>query len=296
LPETAPPRQPHPADVSRIVALDLTDEQEFERRFSGPSGERATLALGAGETVEVSLGRAKDVLQIYDGHATFLIEPQGAAVWCATAEPEALAWQRVLLDTVLGTAALCHGLEALHGAAVELPGGVVAVIAPSGGGKSTLCVELILRGGRLFTDDLVFLTRDRRGTLAHPGPPLMNVGLERDADVDGLGDSLAVFGEERWVAVRDAARDPQPLRALVLLDRRRSAQSEARLEPEASALAIIGAALDSGPWIERRRARFELLADLVRDTPVLRLVAGVDVPPAALAELVESAMDRAAGS
>jgi hypothetical protein len=121
-------------------------------------------------------------------------------------------------------------------------------------------------------------------------------GLERGAGVGGLGDSLAVFGEERWVVVHDAARDPQPLRALVLLDRRRSAQSEARLEPEASALAIIGAALDSGPWIERRRARFELLADLVRDTPVLRLVAGVDVPPAALAELVESAMDRAAGS
>jgi hypothetical protein len=206
----------------------------------------------------------------------------------APAEREAPAWQRVLLDTVLGTAALCAGHEALHAAAVELPGGVVAITAPSGGGKSTLCAELIHRGARLFADDIVFLTREDGRILAHPGPPLMNVASERRAEAAKLGDTLAVLGGEHWVAVADSASDPRPLRALILLDRRPGID-EARLEPEDSPLALLGAALDGGPQLDRRSARFELLADLARDTPVLRLLAGSHVPPSTLAELVESA-------
>jgi hypothetical protein len=277
---------PEPAPAS--VTLDLIERSELVRRFSGATNERGTLAQGDGETIEVTLGRREDVLLAYGQHALFLVAPGGAAVFCAAAAPAAFAWQRVLLDTVLGTAALCGGLEALHAAAVELPEGVVAITGPSGGGKSTLCAELIHRGARLFADDMVFLTRDSERILAHPGPPLMNVALDSHLDTERLGDRLAVLGGEEWVVVRDGARAPRPLRAVVVLDRRPDAHG-ARLEAEASPLAIIGAALDSGPWSERRRARFELLADLVRDTPVLRLLAGTDVPPAALAELAGSA-------
>jgi hypothetical protein len=278
-----------PESTSSCVTVDLVARDELERRFSGLAREPAALALGDGVTVSVSTGRQADVLLSYGEQATFHIAPGGAAVGCAPAEPDALAWQRVLLDTVLGTAALCRGHEGLHAAAVELPEGVVAVAAPSGGGKTTVCAELIHRGARLFTDDLVFLTRVLDRVVAHPGPPVMSVPLDRECVTSALGERLAVFGDEAWVAVPGAARDARPMRALVVLDRRPDLDG-ARLEAEP--LAVFGNALDSGAQAARRRARFELLADLAEQAAVLRLVAGPNVTPPALAALVESAASR----
>src|SRR5205807_10636068 len=128
------------------------------------------------------------------------------------------ASQRMLLDTVLGTAALCAGYEGLHAAAVELAGGVVAIAAPTGAGKSTLCAELVARGARLFTDDLLFLARDGRGVVAHPGPPLMSVpqGSARRA---GPWRPLAALGDEVWVKVSDASSSPARVATLIVLDR-----------------------------------------------------------------------------
>jgi hypothetical protein len=270
------------------VALDLAADTEVTGAFSGATELRLTLSHGDGEQVEVLVGAAGDVLLRYGERAAFHVAPGGLAVICAPADPQALDWQRVLLDTVLGTAALCQGLEGLHAGAVELPGvGALAIVAAMGGGKTTLCAELVTRGARLFADDLVFVTRDGERILAHPGPPLMNVP-RTPAAPDRLGTRVATFGEEDWIAVSDHASEPLELRMLVVLDRR-SPGAEATIAPDSSSLPLMAAALDSGPAGDRRRARFELIADLARRTPVLRLSAGAGVPPSRLAELVESA-------
>jgi hypothetical protein len=52
----------------------------------------------------------------------------------------------------------------------------------------------------------------------------------------------------------------------------------------------LGFALDSGPASARRRARFELLADVSEGTPIRRLLAGADVAPAELAATAEEAL------
>jgi hypothetical protein len=277
-----------PGDAERRVRLELTGAGEPERELAGAVERRATLSAGDGETIEVLIGAAHGVLLRYGEHASFHVSATGERVLCAAADASASNWRRVLLDTVLGTAALCWGLEGLHAAAVELPEGVVAIAASTGGGKSTLCAELIRQGARLFADDMVFLSRGPDGIAAHPGPPLMNLPV----DAPPLGAPLARFGDELWVSVPDAARDPAPLRAVVLLDRRRS-RLGAAIEPMDSTVELLAMALDSGAPAARRRSRFELLGELARSTLLVRLSAGIEEQPGALATLVG---DVAAGA
>ena len=101
---------------------------------------------------------------------------------CAPADPAEQSWWRVVLDSVLFTAALLRGYEALHAGAVATPGGAVAIAATTGGGKSTLLSALLSDGLTLLTDDvLVLQARGGDSPLAHPGPPLMTVPARRPA-------------------------------------------------------------------------------------------------------------------
>jgi hypothetical protein len=272
------------------VSVDFAPRAELERRFSGPTGRRVILASGAHETIEIMFGEGQDVWLNYEQRARFHISPGGGHVLCAPTDPAAADWQRVLLDTVLGTAALCRGHEAVHAAAAELPGGIVAITAGSGGGKTTLCAELMRRGGRLFADDLVFLTRESEGVIAHPGPPLMNLPLGLELDAHRLGERVAVFDDEEWVAIAGAATTAARLRAVIVLERDPAIHG-AWLE-RASPLSVIAAGLDSGSTLGRRRARFELLGDLAGQATVMTLRAGPEVLPETLAELVESVVER----
>ncbi len=62
----------------------------------------------------------------------------GRVLRCAPTEPADPRWWRVVLDSVLFTVALLRGYEALHAGALATPGGVIAITAATGGGKSTL--------------------------------------------------------------------------------------------------------------------------------------------------------------
>jgi hypothetical protein len=55
---------------------------------------------------------------------------------------------------------------------------------------------------------------------------------------------------------------------------------------------VLSVALDSGWDAARRRARFELLADLADRTPVFHLESGLDITPPALADVLESMSEQ----
>jgi hypothetical protein len=268
------------------VTVDLAPPRALERRFSGATEYRVKLTVGPSEQIDAVVGRDEDALMRYGEHASFYVSADGSEVLCAPKDPASLAWRRVLMDTVLGTAARCQGRDGLHAGAVRLAGTVVAIAAPTGGGKSTLCAELVRRGACLLADDMVFLTKEHGQVLAYPGPALMNLPVG-SFPPDSIGERLATFGDEEWVAVRNPARDPAPLAGVVRLDRNPSARG-ARLQPDPSGTSLLEIALDTGPSPERRRARFELLGDLSRVAWIVRLVAGSDEPPDVPAALVES--------
>jgi hypothetical protein len=243
-----------------------------------------------------------DVLFAYGRHALFHLSADLTALRYAVSAPEDRAWQRVLLDTVLWTVSLLRGFELLHASAVRTRHGLVALVARTGGGKSSLAAELLRRGATLFADDIVALDESGGEIVAHPGPPLMN--LPRTVSPAELGASvLAEFGDERWVALdHGTATTPisstpatgtaaatsiaSPVAAVVLIDR--AGGETARCVPvAATSLTLLAHAVTLPHLTDRARRRFDIFGSLSASTRVLSLHADPAVPPAALADLVE---------
>jgi hypothetical protein len=98
-----------------------------------------------------------------------LINPNGERVLCAPPGAPDWSWQRFLVGRVLPWAALLRGREVFHASAVQVGGRAIAIVAPSGGGKTSLALRLVLRGAGFITDDVLALERTPDGINAYPG-------------------------------------------------------------------------------------------------------------------------------
>ena len=243
-----------------------------------------------GAPVSVSRGVGGDHLIRFGDRASFWLSPGLDAILCAPGEVSRHAWQRFLLDTVLTCTSLLRGHDGLHASAVERGGGVVAFVTVSGGGKTSLAAELLTRGAALVCDDILILERNGERLVACPGPPVMNLPLRAGATpVEALGEQLAVFGDEAWVAVRNAAREPRPPVAVVLLERAPGRQAQI-VDLSPSPMPLIPHALGIGTTPERERQRFAMLSTLAGQVPLYRLDADTSCSPQTLADLVETAL------
>jgi hypothetical protein len=218
-------------------------------------------------------------------HAVHHLSADACVLRCAPSDPADPSWWRVVLDSVLFTAALLGGYEALHAGAIATPDGVIAIAAATGGGKSTLLAELLGRGSALMADDVLVLeSRGTEAPLAHPAAPLMTIPA---ASIPMLskGDSprtISSLEDERWIAV-PVHPEPLPLKALVVLDRRPGLQTS--LQKIEDPLAPLLGSLMSFPHSpERQRTRFELASVLASKTALWRLTADLDTVPEVLAD------------
>jgi hypothetical protein len=209
---------------------------------------------------------------------------------CAPSNQDDLTWWRVVLDSVLFTVALVRSYEALHAGAVATPGGVIAITAATGGGKSTLLAEILTRGPALVADDVLVLEpRDTVTPLAHPAPPLVTVPTTSGPSLGGLEapDTIVLIGEERWIAV-PTYPEPLPLNALVVLDRRPKSQwpttQPTLAKVDDPLVVLLGALMNFPATPERQRARFELASTLASKAGLWRLAARLDTPAADLAD------------
>jgi hypothetical protein len=238
----------------------------------------------------------------YRPRALFHLSADHHVLRCAPAEGGDASWQRVLLDTVLWAISFLRGLELVHASAVETPVGVVAFLAGRGAGKSSLALEWLRRGGRLFSDDIVALEQVGERVLAHPGPPLMNLPTKGVLpDPDGL-EPVAQIEGERWVHVKHHCRHPQPLAAIVLLervgraDRTRSAADllagcgAGCQTVEATMLTLLPHGVGLSHTRERAARRFVLFGALAAATPVHRLAADATLPVGELVDRVEQSV------
>jgi len=228
-------------------------------------------------------GEDGDVLFHYRERALFHLVPDRRVLRCAVSE-SGTAWQRVLLDTVLWTVSLLQGYELLHASAVATAHGLVALVGPSGAGKTTLAIELMRRGGVLFADDIVALKLSGEEVVAHPGPPLMNVpGSVGPFSPDGW-DVLAEVGDERWVAVRREAPDPQPIRTVVFLAPG-STGAECVVVP-ATSVTTLPHLVTFTHLHDRRRQQFEVASGVAAGAAVVKLSRSPGDEPHALLDLV----------
>lgn len=273
-----------------IVRLERVSESHLERSWSGASGQYSwTGTLGDGRTLAIETGHRGDLRFSYGDRARFLLDADGELLRCAPSS-NGLEWQHILLTRVLPDVAIARGYEALHASALASPEGVVAILAPSGTGKTTLAVELLRRGWPLLADDVLVLGAGdaSAGVLAYPAAPVMNIAPSVP-ELSGLGETLAVFAGERWVAITSSTRTPLPLRMIFLLRRSPDLTLEALALP-ASPLPLAPYMLGLDDDAERERHRFALYADLMSATSLIRLTADLDTPPTQLADLVEEAL------
>jgi hypothetical protein len=229
-------------------------------------------------------GMDGDVLFHYRERALFHLSSDHDVLRCAISEA-GTAWQRVLLDTVFWAVSLLKGFELLHAGAVVTPQGLVAVVGPSGAGKTTLSIELVKRGGVLFSDDIVALQERGDEVVAHPGPPLMNVPRSVAPWDPEAWEVLAELGDEDWVSVRRVLPPPQPVRAIVLLGLRATAPW---------CRSVAGSSLEVLPHMvtfthlvdQRRRQQFDVAGGLAGGAALMILSRPPGAAPAALADLV----------
>jgi hypothetical protein len=286
-----PPARIH-ATARPTLKLEQAAAAELLAAFS-EAGDRTswTGVLGDGRSLTIESGARGDILFRYDERALFLLERSAGRLRCAPLA-EGVHWQQVLLCRVLPNVAVAYGYEALHASAVESPRGVLAIAAPTGGGKSTLALELIRRGWRLFTDDVLILGRTREGVCAHPGTPHLNVAehvlptIER-ALVEA---EWAVLPGERWIALRASACEPRPVR-LICLPERTSERSSPRTRSSSTPLPLAPYMIGLSGDLQRERQRFALYGDLLDSAKIAHLSFDSATGPAELADLVEQALD-----
>lgn len=271
------------------VVLEIESPAQLESRWSGSASPKAWQGmLGDGQDFAVEWGRGGDLLFRYGRRARFHLDAGRARLGCAPSDPAAVAWRRVLLTRVLPNVGIAHGYEALHASGVMTDRGVVAIVASSGTGKSTLALELMKRGWPLFADDTVMLGRCGDAIEAHPSTPFINLPAAAD-DVGTLGTYLGPVDGERWVAVANPAETASRVAAIVLLERgpgEHLGALPAGESPLALAPFMLGLPDDGG----RDLARFALYADLVEDARLLRLTAEEAHRPADLAEALEHSL------
>lgn len=226
-----------------------------------------------------------DVLFAYGRSALVHLPADRTALRYAVSDEDDPAWQRVLLDTILWTASLLRGFELLHGAAVSGDHGLVALVAHTGGGKTSLAAEFMRRGADLFADDIVALD-DAAGTvLAHPGPPLMNLPRSLAPETVGAR-TVADFGSERWVVLDRGDVAPRAMTAVVLINR--VAGERLRCTPiPSTSLALLPHAVTLPHLQDRARRRFDIVGGVVADAPIFSLHADPAVPPSELADVIE---------
>ncbi len=236
----------------------------------------------------VERGPAGDHRFVHDGRAVHHLSADTSLLLCGPdTAGEPLRW-RVVLDSVLFSAALLRGYEALHAGAVRTDRGALAITAGTGGGKSTLLSEL-LRGGLVLMADDILALEPSAGTgppLAHPAPPLMTVPAARISMLSEIGSpqTIASLEQEHWMAV-PVHPAPLPLSALVVLNR--SPGLATSLHRARNPLAVLMGSLLRFPRVpERERTRFEMAGAIASCVPIWELCADPSVAPAALAGLL----------
>jgi hypothetical protein len=232
-----------------------------------------------------------------------LVSRDGARLLCVPPPVASWRWQRFLVGRCLPLAAMLRGYEVLHAGAVEIDGGVVAVVGPSGAGKSSLTVHLVLQGANFFTDDVLVLEERAAQLVAHPGFGVVNVRAGEDERLDdphrkALGAHLGKTGRYKHHYALTPTTGARPLRALYLLSPGTEAGSATILRvPAPDPRRLLASAFIHDVRLPEHLARLlDACARLAVSVPVFDVALGHDEDAAALAARLRAHVEAEAGA
>lgn len=270
------------------VRLELAARDEIDARWQPESVERVLEEDLGGRTPARTIDRDERYgYRLYARHfGLALVSPRGDRVTCAPPGVAAWRWQRFLVGRVLPWAAVLRGREVFHASAVRVGDRAIAFVAPTGGGKTSLALRLVLRGAGFLTDDVLALELGSdAGLLAHPGSSILSVRPAEKAAIERgdwrrLGRVLGSSGKT-YVAV-ERQPDPLPLGAVYFLGWRSGGKPSIEtggVDPAALLGSSFIAGVDSAA---RLSGLLEVCAAIARDVPLFR----VHADPAAGSELL----------
>ena len=196
------PRHQEPCSTEPFNTCDFPDGTQWTAFYRTPSG----------------------LLLRFPGLADFDISTDGRRVTCFPVPGVSEATtEHLYLNQVLPLAISKHGKLVFHGSAVEVAGGAIAFVAPSGRGKSTLAASFAVKGYRFLTDDGLVVEPTDRGYQTLPSHPSLR--LWYDSHVRLLpneperASALAYTSKVRFIAGTRLTHcdEPRPLRTAYFL-------------------------------------------------------------------------------
>lgn len=293
------PRRPGPENLPQAM-LELAGEEDLDRAWSPQAPSRLLEETFEGERPDRTIDFDEELgYRLYAKHfGAAVISPDGARVRCAPPPVAEWRWQRFLVGRVLPWTALLRGREVFHASAVRLGDRAVALVAPTGGGKTSLAIQLVLRGAGFITDDVLAMERTEDGVAAHPGAALVAVrDEERDRiDAESWKRLGRVLGEEgkTYVEVEREARS-LPLGAVYFLGAR---EGEAgAIHGGVDARNLLGSTFISSVASPMRlTSLLEICSVISATVPTFRVSLGNGIDAGALAGIVMEHAEGAAAS
>jgi hypothetical protein len=288
------------AGAGRGVRLELASERDLLACAGDEPAERIAQA-------EANDGRPVASIDSFGrrGYAAWAerfgrawMDADGRAILCTPVDAPAWLWQRFLVGQLLPFAAVLRDLEVFHASAVVLDGRAVAVVAGSGAGKTSLALELVMRGFAFLNDDVLVVEHaDGRRLVVHPGAPLANIRRDGGTLAERLiaarmGRVLGSGDDETRVVLRRHG-EPVPLAAIFFVRRSASGGRGAvdrmgTVDPRLLIAATFNRAVRSP---ERLARQLDVCGRVAESAALFRVDAPPQVTPAELAEKIhESAL------
>jgi hypothetical protein len=203
-----PSECPHAPPPGRILAEISEDGFGFWLAETRDDPERWTLRYAG--ICEATLDRRQRVITVCRSYG---------------ADPGLL---RIFLEgNILAHALAADGLLALHASAVEVDGRALAIIGPSGMGKSTLAALLCAAGAGLVSDDVLRVDSGDPGPMCFPGTRALRLrpaAASLAAGIDTTAVDETADGRTKVVPTRRADA-PLPLASAILPEPSREAKT-----------------------------------------------------------------------
>jgi hypothetical protein len=217
-----------------------------------------------------------------------LIGPEGDRIVCSP--PRGRGRWQLLIGQGLPIAAALQGLEVLHASAVRHADMAIAFVAPSGAGKTSTALHLLVRGAAFLADDVVALEAEGDTLMALPGIGLAHAPLTERAALEHAGVRLSWPSrtgakDHVTVALADA---PAPLGAVYFLERT-PAVSGAEIipiDPPDPRLLLGATFVAHVPTARRLITQLDVCSRIARTVPLFRVRMPMDGHAADIAERV----------
>lgn len=218
---------------------------------------------------------------------TVVVDASGDQVWATWADSSTEAdTAAYLLGSVLGFVLRLRGVSCLHAGAVAIGDRAIALVGPSGNGKSSTTAGFARLGYPVLTDDLAALCDSTDRIRVQPALPRVHLWPESARSMFGSWDSLPRI-TPNWDKRRldldgeTFQREPLPLAGIYFLGERIAGCTAPVIEAMSPATALIELVSDSHAteFVARpqRAQEFDVLARLLQDVPARRVTASEDL-------------------